>query len=221
MEIYYFFAIALVILILLGIFFTLYKNREKVSFRINQERKFKVTDSSVEILKLEFEYAKESSLKSQADRLTLLNHYIAIYTLIVTIAIGFSQLSENSNIDQISAMLFLSLALISVFFMLILVRLRQVWIGAARVMNKIKEYFFKADPAANEFFLWKTETIPIPENLRSITSFSIFMVSLLGTIALGVSLYLLTLPTLIIILLSILYFSALNLTAYLMLYYDL
>ncbi len=182
-------------------------------------RRIKTVETSIELLKLEFEYAKETSMQAQKDRLTLLNFYIGIYTAVFAGVVGLNEFVSD-NIRTFLPYSLIVLGLLSFIFILQIVRLRQSWYSSAKAMNLIKEYFFKRDEGLKEFIKWTTETLPQPEKFKTVSYMIMVTLTVLGLIALVSGLFLLNLPTLLIILLGLLYLIVCLSSYHFMLHYD-
>ncbi|MCA9381436.1 hypothetical protein KC678_04175, partial [Candidatus Dojkabacteria bacterium] len=120
-------------------------------------KRVKNIDTSIELLKLEFEYAKESSIQAQQDRLTIMNFYLGLYTAVNGGYIGIQEIVPD-NIIRYLPLTFIVLSFLSYIFILQIIRLRQAWHESAMVMNQIKEYFFKRDESLKEFVTWRIDT---------------------------------------------------------------
>lgn len=177
-------------------------------------------DIKLEILKLEFEYAKESSLQAQKDRLSLLNFYIGLYAAVATISFGANEIFSNS-IREIVPYIFVGLSVLSFVFVVQQVRLRQSWFESVKVMNQIKEYFFDKDNELKDYILWTIDTLPKQEKFNTINFFSSLVISLLGSVALATSFALLELYLSAAILVGIFCFIFLMSVYYLMLRFRL
>jgi hypothetical protein len=162
------------------------------------------SSESLEILKLEFDYAKSTSIQAQQDRLTLVNFYIGLFTLVVSVTIGIFENISDTYSKGISITFFI-LSVIGYLFVLQMVRLRQAWIDSAKVMNRIKDYFTDRDENLLEYIIWKTNTIPKPHKFKTINYFSSIIITLLGTGSLVAGLIVLEVFWIQIALLSSLY----------------
>jgi hypothetical protein len=175
--------------------------RKSEDLNINDQSKF---NSSIEILKLEFEYAKETAMESQRDRFNIVNFYIILFTSIFAAGLGISEYF-GQNIEKIVATSLIFLAFLGLIFNLFIVRLRQSWYSSAKAMNRIKDFFIDQNQIVDQYLGWRLETLPKPEKLYTISFFSSFIISTLGTVSLTTSLILLNLPTILIVLVSVLY----------------
>ncbi|MCA9387283.1 hypothetical protein KC669_04585 [Candidatus Dojkabacteria bacterium] len=167
-------------------------------------KRIKNIDTSIELLKLEFEYAKESSIQAQQDRLTIMNFYLGLYTAINGGYIGIQQIVPENVIEYLP-LTFLVLSFLSYIFILQIIRLRQAWHESAMVMNQIKEYFFKRDESLKDFITWRIDTLPKPEKFKTINYFTSFLIAILGSISLAIGLTLFSVPILLNVLITLLY----------------
>ncbi len=159
----------------------------------------------LEILKLEFEYAKDTSIKAQEDRLTLVNFYLGLYAAVGTISFGLKDIVGNKLNDYIP-LGFLFLTLISYVFILFMVRLRQAWIESVRIMNKIKNYFFIENPHLLNYIVWTEATIPKAEKFNTLNFFSALLISALGSLALGLCMILYEFTSILILIIVLVNF---------------
>lgn len=134
-----------------------------------------------DILLEEYKYAAESSMQTQKDRLTIVNFYLILFTAVI--AAGFTISGKNYlEADMVKTVLFFSMGLISIVFIVFLARLRQAWFGSVRVMNHIKEYYRSKDKEISKHLLWTTASMPKPERLKTVSSLSALLISSLGTV---------------------------------------
>lgn len=172
--------------------------------QVVKEKIIESKETSLELLKMEFSYAMETSMQAQKDRLTMLNFYLGLYTAVFAGNIGLSEISNDlKNLIPFS---FLILAFVSFIFILQVIRLRQSWYSSAKSMNLIKEYFFERDESLKSFIKWKSETLPTPEKFKTVSWLIAFLISVLGTISLGVGMILLSSPVILTVLVSLLFF---------------
>ncbi len=139
-----------------------------------------------EILKLEFEYARETATQAQNDRTTIVNLYLLLVGGVGSAAVGLSQLQLPRGAYVI---LFGLLGLIGFFTLMKLVRLRQAWQDSARAMNQIKDFYLTRYPDLKEAFLWKTHTIPAPGKLWTITFNLALLVALIDSFSIAVAVH--------------------------------
>jgi hypothetical protein len=163
-----------------------------------------------DILTLEFNYAKESSLCSQGDRITLVNFYLGMYAAVTTIAIGLLSSNIAAASSNLIAFLLISLGLIAIIFVLQLVRLRQAWLEAVKVMNKIKEAYISQFPQLDAAFPWKLNTIPAANKWNTISQFASLLVSVMGGSSIAVGATLLGGHPVIVVLIGMVYAVALQ-----------
>jgi hypothetical protein len=125
-----------------------------------------------EILRLEFEYARETAAQAQNDRTTIVNLYLLLVGGVGSIAVALPQLASSRGFEVprgAYALLFAMLGVIGFFTLMKLIRLRQAWYDSARAMNRIKEFYREKFPELERAFHWKTDTIPAPGKPWTIT----------------------------------------------------
>lgn len=167
--------ISFIIITLGWVYFLLKTHKHRKDSEAN-----KISDFDLEILKLEFEYAKESSLQAQQDRLTLVNFYLGLFAGIATLAFGLNNIFEES-VGEYMGLPFIGLGLISYVFILFIVRLRQAWVDSLRAKNKIKEYFLERNLDLKEYIIWQSHTIPSPHKFKTISQMSALLIAVLGS----------------------------------------
>ncbi len=141
-----------------------------------------------EILKLEFEYARETATQAQDDRTTIVNLYLLLIGGVSSVALALPQLSKERGFDVPGgayALLFGLLALLGFFTVMKLVRLRQAWYESVHAMNVIKKFYLERIPELEDALLWKTETIPAPGKPWTITFNLMLLIAIVDSVALG------------------------------------
>ncbi len=176
-------------------------------------------DESIEILKLEFEYAKSSSFQAEKDRLAIVNFYLGLFGIVTPVVFGLREVIDT-NLNIVGAIILLVIAFIGVIFVLQLVRLRQAWIESAKAMGRIKDYFIEQNKSISNYLIWQSQTIPKPQKFKTISFFSSITIICLGTVSLVLALTLLGLTSLFIALIALLYMISLFFTYYFMLVYN-
>lgn len=146
-----------------------------------------------EILKLEFEYARETAAQAQNDRTVIVNLYLLLVGgagSLLFAAVSFVPLEQRVLIpEQALSLLFLVLGLLGMLTLFKLIRLRQAWFDSVRAMNTIKSYYLEKFPELDAAILWKTTTIPAPGKAWTITFILSTMVVLLSSLALAAALH--------------------------------
>jgi hypothetical protein len=144
-----------------------------------------------EILKLEFEYARETANQAQTDRTVIVNLYLILVGAIGSLLLAAASLAPV-RVDippQAMSLLFFVLGILGALTLFKLIRLRQAWFGSLRAMNAIKDYYLAEFPELDSALLWKTRTIPSPNRAWSITYILSLMVMLLSSLALAGALH--------------------------------
>jgi hypothetical protein len=143
-----------------------------------------------EILKLEFEYAQTTAEQAQDDRATILNLYILLVGGVGSIVVGLGQATGFDLPRGAYAIVFAMLALIGFFTLMKLVRLRQAWYDSALTMNRIKDIYIERFPELAHALRWRTDTIPPPGKMWTITFSLCVLVAIIDSTALAVAAYL-------------------------------
>ena len=145
-----------------------------------------------EILKLEFEYARETAAQAQGDRTTVVNLYLLLVGGVGSIGIALPQVGPQNGfeIPRLGyALMFTLLGLIGFFTVMKLVRLRQAWYESVHAMNTIKKFYLDRFPELEAAFDWKVGSIPALGKPWTITFILSLLVALVDCAALAVGLH--------------------------------
>jgi hypothetical protein len=153
------------------------------------------------ILKMEFEYARETVEQNLEDRRRVVEFYVVIAGALATLSLALAQLdasrmpaiAQTDSVVGLSgrlpalvyAVLFWVIGLTGVFTVFHLVRLRQSFQDSLLTMNRIKDYYIKQYPLLAEALRWRNETMPPLNRIGSITFILSLFVVLIDSIALG------------------------------------
>ncbi len=140
-----------------------------------------------EILKLEFEYARETAAEAQSDRTTIVNLYLILVGGVGSIVLGLPRGLDAP--PGAYALLFALLAVIGFFTLLKLIRLRQAWYESVRAMNTIKDFYLKHFTGLEPAFLWKVDSIPALGKPWTITFNLSILVMIIDCAALAVAVH--------------------------------
>jgi hypothetical protein len=130
-------------------------------------------DSSLNtLLVAEFEYIAQATLQSSEDRARVSNYYLVTTGAAVAAILGAKfDVGMNGTGNFAIGVGFFVLALLGVFTLLALIRLRAGWMDGAKAMDKIKEYYAEIYPDAQLFeksFDWQRASLPPPGKLNSV-----------------------------------------------------
>ena len=142
-----------------------------------------------EILSREFEYAAQTALQANEDRVRVFNYYLATAgTVIAAVA-----LADTATPGQLTvfALLFGGLALLGVLFALQLVKLRLSWTESIRAMCRIKEHYavHAGSPELASAFRWNAKSIPAPGKKWSVAFLMALTVMLLSSACAGAAVF--------------------------------
>jgi len=144
-----------------------------------------------EILQQEFEYARETALQANNDRTQVVNLYVILVGGLGSLALGLPSLALD--IRWLAALLGV-VGVLGVFNVLKLIRLRQAWHDSVLAMNRIKDFYLAHYPEMAPAFRWRTETLPPPGKLGTITFDLTVLVALIDSLAVGAAAYLAGVP---------------------------
>jgi hypothetical protein len=139
---------------------------------------------SEEILKLEFEYARETATQAQNDRTVIVNMYLLLVGGVGSLLVAAQTIAPVERLfvpPQGLSLLLCVLGVLGTLTCFKLIRLRQAWYESARAMNTIKAYYLERIPELHSAFLWKPGTIPAPGKAWTITFILAVMVTLLSS----------------------------------------
>lgn len=144
-----------------------------------------------EILQQEFEYARETALQANNDRTQVVNLYVILVGGLGSLALGLPALALAT---EVLAVLLGVIGVLGVFNVLKLIRLRQAWHDSALAMNRVKDFYLAHYPEMAPAFRWRTETLPPPGKLGTITFDLTVLVALIDSLAIGGAVFLLGAP---------------------------
>jgi hypothetical protein len=149
-----------------------------------------------EILKLEFEYARETAYQAQNDRTIIVNLYLLLVGGVGSLLLAAVSLVPVERLDiplQAVVVLFVVMGLLGTLTLFKLIRLRQAWFTSVRAMNTIKAYYLQTFPALDAALLWKANTIPSLGKAWTITFILSVMVILLSSLSFAAAMHFLEL----------------------------
>jgi hypothetical protein len=141
-----------------------------------------------EILRAEFLYASETSLQANNDRAQVVSLFLVLVGGVGSIALALPQLTPSEGVHlppAIYAIVFFIIGLLGLFTIFKLVRLRQSWHDSVLTMNRIKDFYLAHYPALAPAFRWRTDSIPKPELVGTITFNLAVLVALIDSAAVG------------------------------------
>lgn len=140
-----------------------------------------------EILRQEFEYARDTSLQANNDRTQVVNLYLILVGGVGSLALGLPALAPGQTelTPALLALIFFVVGVLGLFTVLKLIRLRQAWHDSLLAMNRIKDFYLQHYPGLAPAFRWRTETIPPPGKVGTITFDLTVLVALIDSLAVG------------------------------------
>ncbi len=154
------------------------------------------------LLKLEFEYARETIEQATEDRRKVVEFYLLLAGGLGSAALAIAQLDANrapgvGQLDSVIgpgahmpglvfSVLFWLIGVAGFFTLLHLIRLRQAAHESMRSMNRIKEFYVERYPALADALAWRAQTLPPLNRIGSITFNLALLVVVLDSVAFGV-----------------------------------
>jgi hypothetical protein len=86
------------------------------------------------------------------------------------------------------------IGLVGLFTVLKLIRLRLAWHDSALAMNRIKDFYIAHYPEMAPAFRWRTQTLPAPDQVGTITFDLSVLVALVDSLTVGGAAYFLGVP---------------------------
>ena len=120
------------------------------------------------------------------------DRYLVLVGGVSSVIAALPQFTSTSGVTlpgMAYALLFGLLGVVGLFTMLKLVRLRQAWYESALAMSKIKDFYLEQFKYLENAFRWRTDTIPSPNKLWTITFYLALLVMIIDSVAVGVAAY--------------------------------
>jgi hypothetical protein len=148
------------------------------------------------ILQQEFEYARETALQANNDRAQVVNLYLILVGGTGSLAVGLPALAPTwlTAAPALFASVGFLIGLVGLFTVLKLIRLRLAWHDSALAMNRIKDFYLAHYPELAPAFRWRTQTLPPPGQVGTITFDLAGLVALVDSLALGGAVFFLGAP---------------------------
>ncbi|MBI1801822.1 MAG: hypothetical protein HYR71_09375 [Chloroflexi bacterium] len=153
------------------------------------------------LLRLEYEYARETIEQALEDRRRVVEFYILMAGGLGSLSFALAQFDANrtpsvSQLDSalgagghipgiVFALIFWVIGITGFFTLLHLIRLRQAAHDSMRAMNHVKEFYLKRFPELAEALRWRSDTLPPLNRIGSITFNHALLVVLLDSLAFG------------------------------------
>lgn len=145
-----------------------------------------------EILRLEFEYARETAAQAQNDRTVIVNLYLILVGGVGSILLAVVSLADPARFEIPGAalsFLFGVLGVLGALTLIKLIRLRMAWYDSVRAMNAIKEYYLERFPTLESAIIWRSKSIPALGKAWTITFVLSLMVILLDSTAFAAAMH--------------------------------
>jgi len=144
------------------------------------------------LLLKEFDYIRDTAAQAMNDRHTMVNYFIIITGVFISIIGSRFFGSEAILTDTKYISLVVGAAIVINFvgwiYFLHLIRLRQAWCDSAAAMNQIKEFFVVngrvPDDLARSAFLWDMKTIPKAGKKSNVSYYSAVLISFVSSVVL-------------------------------------
>ncbi len=155
----------------------------------------RLQENSFEFSKLllkEYDYIRDTATQAMNDRHTMVNYFIIISGVFISIIGGRFFSTDNIFADTKYILIITGAAIIINFigwiYFMHLIRLRQAWCDSAAAMNQIKEFFVVngrvPDDIARSAFLWDLKTIPRPGKKSNVFYYSTLLISFISAVVL-------------------------------------
>ena len=140
------------------------------------------------ILEREFEYARDSSLQANSDRAQIVNLYLILVGGVGSLLLAVATLAPANGVQlpaPVYAAALFMIGILGLFTIFKLIRLRQAWHDSVLAMNRIKDFYVLHYPEIAPAFRWRTESIPPPDRVGTISFNLSVLVALIDSVAVG------------------------------------
>jgi len=171
------------------------QNKKNVSMKSqNGKRRIPLKnglDFSAILLK-EFDYARETASQAMNDRHTLVNYFLIITGVSITLVSTAFSIDKNAfqipvNQYRLLEVICLAFNFIGWIYFIKIIRLRQAWHDSATEMNHIKDFYINNSQVktsiAEKAFLWKTATIPPVDKKSNVFYYSAMIIAFITSLA--------------------------------------
>lgn len=141
-----------------------------------------------EVLKQEFAYARDTALQANGDRTQVVSLYLLLVGGVGSVLLGLPALGQGAGLKvspRAYALVLAALALLGVFSVLEIVKLRRAWHDSVLAMNQIKDFYLLHFPDLAPAFRWRTASIPASGALWTISFDLVLLVAFIDSLALG------------------------------------
>ena len=138
------------------------------------------------ILVAEFEYISQTAFQANEDRARASEFFLISFGTLLA-AVLTTQFTDVDTLFlyRLFIILFTVVALWGALTILQLARLRQAWLESVRAMNTIKDAMIIQSPQVQDYFRWRTHTIPKAYKPWSVGFLLALQVAMVSGIALG------------------------------------
>lgn len=144
------------------------------------------------LLLKEFDYIRETAAQAMNDRHTMVNYFIIITGVFLTIIggrfFGTEGIFSDSKYLSIITAACIIINFVGWIYFMHIIRLRQAWCDSAAAMNQIKEFFVingrVPDDIARSAFLWDMKTIPRAGKQGNVSYYSAMLISFVSAVVL-------------------------------------
>jgi hypothetical protein len=138
------------------------------------------------ILAAEFEYIAQTAFQANEDRARASEFFLISFGTLLA-AVLTTQFTEVDArfLYRLFIILFSVVAVWGALTILQLCRLRQAWLESVRAMNTIKDAMIDKSPAMQDYFRWRTPTIPKAYKPWSVGFLLALQVAMVSGVAMG------------------------------------
>lgn len=138
------------------------------------------------ILVAEYEYIAQTAFQANEDRARASEFFLISFgTLLAAVLTTQFTDVDTQFLYRLFIILFTVVALWGALTILQLARLRQAWLESVRAMNTIKDAVITQAPRMQDYFRWRTQTIPKAYKPWSVGFLLALQVAMVSGIALG------------------------------------
>ncbi|KYK37414.1 MAG: hypothetical protein HXS46_15350 [Theionarchaea archaeon] len=140
-----------------------------------------------QILCHEFEYAAQTAIQANEDRVRLFHYYLATAGTMIAASV-LADFTENMYVKVFSLAMG-ALAILGFISVLKLVKLRTAWKDSVLAMCQIKKYYIENCDGLKEAFRWREGTAPAVRKKWSIAFLMTVIIAILSSASAGGAIY--------------------------------
>lgn len=140
-----------------------------------------------DILMAEFNYAKETAIQANSDRIRFFEIFTAnLITIVASVMLPYLNLQIDSKIFSV---IFIALFAFGIITNAIILKTRIAWFNSLKAMNKIKDFYVENNKDLIKAFEWSSNSIPRINKPWGISFIQMSCIVILNSISLTLGFY--------------------------------